>query len=284
MRLIFSIILLTNIIANAGAILTSRLENRKLPNNNIDTRVYKVVGGRELRMHIFYPKGYSATNKKRYPAAASIHGGGWTQGSLEWSDGDAEFMSTLGFVGVAVEYRLADRSGVSALDCMKDAASAVRWIRLYAKELNIDPKRVLTVGHSAGGHLSLSTAMFSGVIEEGEDKKISSVPNAVIAMSPAVELTRDSYFQNLLLGNGNAKNYSPMENIRNLGIPVLIVQGSGDEILPIAYTEEFVRKMKGAGNNITLLIFPGGRHNFLYEDNNGTQFYRQAARDFVKNF
>jgi acetyl esterase/lipase len=250
------------------------LVNRKIQGNSVDTRIYKVINGRELRLHIFYPAEYSASNKKRYPAAASIHGGGWTQGPLEWGDGDAAFMATLGFVGIAVEYRLADHVGVSALDCMKDVNSAVRWIRLYAKELNIDPKRVLTIGHSAGGHMSLSTVMFPDVIENGEDKKISSVPNAVVAMSPAVELTMDSYFQKLLLENVKAKNYSPMGNIRKLDISILIIQGTADEILPVAYTEEFVKKMKMAGNDIELKIFPDGRHNFLYESDEGARFYK----------
>jgi acetyl esterase len=163
----------------------STLVNKKLPRTDIDVRIYKVVNGRELQIHIFYPPGYSAAGKKNYPVAVSIHGGGWSNGLVEWGHGDARFMTTLGFVGMAVEYRLANQGNVTALDCMKDANSAVRWIRLNAKELTIDPERVLTIGHSAGGHLALSTAMFPNIMEEGEDKEINSVPNVVVALAPA---------------------------------------------------------------------------------------------------
>jgi acetyl esterase len=268
----------------AGTMAVGGSENRKLQTEQIDVRVYKTIDGRDLRLHVFYPAGYSAAGPTNYPVAVSIHGGGWTTGPIEWGDGDAKFMTTLGFVGVAVEYRLANRTSVSALDCLKDANSAVRWIRRHAKELNIDPARVLTIGHSAGGHLSIATAMFPAIREAGEDQEISSVPNAVVALAPPVELTKDGYFQGLLLGTAQAVECSPLENVRNLNIPILVIHGSGDWIVPAAYSEEFVRKMKAAGNNIELKIIPNGSHNTFYDNPEGIRFWKEAARNFVKDF
>ena len=270
--------------ACAGPTAGSRLVNIKLPRPDIDARIYKVVNGRELQVHIFYPPGYSAAGGQHYPVAVSIHGGGWRNGPVEWGHGDARFMTTLGFVGMALEYRLANQGSVTALDCMKDANSAVRWIRLYAQELNIDPRRVLTIGHSAGGHLSLSTAMFPDIREEGEDKKISSVPDAVVALAPAVKVAWDGYLRSPFSENIKAGDCSPMNNVRQLNIPILIIHGSDDEILPVRQPEEFVCKMKAAGNTIELKIFPGGRHNLFYENKEGIRFWKEAVRDFVKNF
>jgi len=261
----------------------TELVNRKLKEEDLDVRVYKTVDDRELVLHLFYPEDYSAESDKRYPAAASFHGGAWTFGPVEWGDGDARYMASLGYVGVAVEYRLADYKNVSALDCMKDANSAIRWIRIHGDELNIDTGRIVTIGHSSGGHLALSTAFFPQFREPSEDETISSVPNAVIALAPAVALDRDGYFQDLLLGQTTARACSPIDNIMKLNLPILVIQGTDDELLPVEYTKEFVSDMKDAGNDIRLSLYQGGSHGFFYENSEGQDFYQNAIRNFILN-
>jgi acetyl esterase/lipase len=260
----------------------ARLENRKLSRDDLDARVYKTAGGREIELHIFYPKGYTADSGARYPVALNFHGGGWSEGPIEWGHGDAQFMASLGFVGVAVGYRLALSDGATALDCIKDANSAVRWVRLNARELNADPDRVVAIGHSAGGHLALATAMFPALRESGEDAAVSSVPNAVVALAPAVDVGRDGYFKERLSGAARAIDCSPIDNVRPLGLPVLIIHGSADEVLPLAGVERFVSAMKDAGNDIELRVFPGGGHGFFYEDPVGRVFWQDAVREFVR--
>ena len=261
----------------------SKLVNFKVERNDLDARIYKVADGRELQLHIFYPEGYSKTSGKKYPVAASFHGGAWTMGTVEWGYGDARFMASLGYVGIAVEYRLADNDKNSALDCMKDANSAIRWIRLHAEELNIDPEKVTALGHSAGGHLSLSTALFPCYKETSEDYSVSSVPNSVIGLAPAIDLSWNDFFIELLLGQISARSCSPIDNIRDLEIPILIIQGTEDEYLPVEKVIEFHSKMKKAGNNIELHLYPGGNHGFFYESELGSDFYQEKIRDFIQN-
>ena len=260
-----------------------QLINKRLEENNLDARVYKTVGGQELQLHIFYPEGYSADSEEKYPAAASFHGGGWISGPVEWGHADAQLMASLGYVGIAVEYRLANYQDISSLDCMKDANSAIRWIRLYADDLNIDPERIVAIGHSAGGHLALSTAFFPQYKEKSEDDSISSVPNAVIALAPAVALDRNDYFRELLLGQTTVRACSPLDNIKDLDLPILIIQGTRDEILPVEDTMEFVSAMEEAGNDIELRLYPEGKHGFFYESDKGREFYYKIISEFILN-
>lgn len=260
----------------------TRLENRKLSRADLDARVYKTAGGKDVELHIFYPKGYVADSGTRYPVALNFHGGGWSEGPIEWGHGDAQFMASLGFVGIAVGYRLALTDGATALDCIKDANSAIRWVRVNARELNADPDRVLAIGHSAGGHLALATAMFPSLKEPGEDAAFSSVPNAVVALAPAVDVGRDGYFKERLKGAALATDCSPIDNVRPLGVPVLVVHGSADGVLPLAGVERFVSAMKAAGNEIELRVFPGGGHGFFYEDPDGRDFWQDAVREFIR--
>ncbi len=260
----------------------NQLVNTAVIRHNVDARIYKRVDGQNLQLHIFYPEGYSADSKEKYRVALSIYGGGLKTGRLEWGYDYAKFMTSMGYVGIAMEYRLADEMNVSALDCIKDANSAVRWIRTYAEEINVDPEQVLAIGFSAGGYLSITTAMFPQFKEESEDETVSSVPNAVIALAPSVDMERVTDFENLLLGQATAKECSPADHVRFLGIPILIVHGSEDELLPIAYTQVFVTEMKAAGNDIELYIFCGGSHEFYYNDDNGIEFWKEHAMDFIE--
>lgn len=262
----------------------SRLINEKtaVEVDSIDARYYKVVGSRKLQVHIFYPEGYDKTREKPYPTALSFHGGAWSQGPIEWGYSDAQYFASLGFVGIAVEYRLAGDGSNTALDGMKDANSSVRWVRKYARDITIDPYKVLVVGHSSGGHFAISTAMFPAFKEDSEDETISSIPDIVWALAPAVDLTRDRFFQNLLSGAEQAKHCSPIRNIRPGLVPIHIIQGTKDEVLPISATKKFVKKMKKAGNPVTFREYESGNHCFFYEDPAGMEFYRKWIEEQVR--
>lgn len=262
----------------------TRLINEKttVDDTSIDARYYKAVGNKKLQVHIFYPDGYDKTRNKPYPVALSFHGGAWSQGPIEWGHSDAQYFTSLGFVGIAVEYRLAGDESNTALDGMKDANSSVRWVRKYASDLAIDPHKVLVVGHSSGGHFAISTAMFPSFKENSEDETISSIPDTVWAFAPAVDLTRDRFFQNLLNGAEKAKHCSPIRNIRPGLVPIHIIQGTKDELLPISTTRKFVKKMKKAGNPVTFLEYESGNHGFFYEDPAGIEFCRKWIEEKVR--
>lgn len=262
---------------------STSLKNKKIERPDVDARIYKVAGRQSIELHICYPRGYSATAVSRYPVAVSVHGGGWSEGPIEWGYGDAQFMASLGFVGVAVGYRLALSGEASALDSMLDVSSAIRWVRLHAAELHVAPDRVLAIGHSAGGHMVLSAAMFPWLLSPGEDENISSVPDAVVALAPAIDIGRDPYFIERLRGDAEATDCSPLDNIRKVPSPIRIFHGSGDELLPVAPVELFTRKMREAGNDIELRIFPKGGHNFCYETERGRTFWQESVREFVRS-
>jgi len=54
-------------------------------------------------------------------------------------------------VGISVQYRLYDaKKNVSVFDCVKDARSAVRYVRAHATELRIDSAEAHRQRGSAG--------------------------------------------------------------------------------------------------------------------------------------
>ena len=220
------------------------------PASGPDVMVYKSAPGTKLTAHVFRPV-ESATGRPR-PVIVLLHGGGWTTGSPEWMYDDAKFYSGQGLVAIAGEYRLSDQKTTTPLEAMEDVRDLIRWVRRNAEKLAIDPHRIAVYGVSAGGHLAASAAVFS----HEEESKISSVPDSLILLSPAVSLGGDHWPQLLLGSRGEAKDISPVENIRGRLPPMMIVEGSADTETPLVGVQRFCDRAKLAGGTCELHVYP----------------------------
>jgi acetyl esterase/lipase len=224
--------------------------NAQMPASVPEVMIYKSAPGAKLTAHVFRPV-ESATGRPR-PAIVLLHGGGWATGSPEWMYDDARFYTGQGLVAVAGEYRLSDRKTITPLEAMEDVRDLIRWVRRNAGKLAIDPHRVAIYGVSAGGHLAASAAVFPHV----EESKISSVPDALILLSPAVALVGDHWPQLLLGSRGAVKDISPVENIPGRLPPMMIVEGSADTETPLVGVQRFCDRAKQAGGACELHVYP----------------------------
>ena len=110
------------------------------------------AGGRELRADIYRPPEPLETR----PAVLLIHGGGWWMGDRAQLRYYGFALGRRGYLCVACEYRL---TGVAAWPAqIHDVKTTLRWMRANSEELAIDPSRIATWAHSAGGHLALFAA------------------------------------------------------------------------------------------------------------------------------
>lgn len=95
------------------------------------------------------------------PLVVYFHGGGFTGGSRSaaWRQGWANRIEKMIDAGVAVasvDYRFLKRSeGVGVLTPLQDGARSIQFIRRHARELGIDPDRIILIGASAGAGMSL---------------------------------------------------------------------------------------------------------------------------------
>jgi len=92
-------------------------------------------------------------------------------------------------VAARADYRVKSRHGVSPKECVEDAKSAIRWVRQNAAKLGADPNRIVAAGGSAGGHIAACTALTPGLDAEGEDTKVSSLPNALVLFNPVLRFS-----------------------------------------------------------------------------------------------
>ncbi len=223
--------------------------------------VYKKVGERELHLNIFDPKDFKTSDKR--PCFLSIHGGGWTGMSPLRQYPYAAHFAELGMVGISVEYRLVTKdSGTTVFDCVKDARSALRYVRAHAAELGIDPQKVVANGGSAGGHLAAGTALFDGIDDPGDDLSVSCVPNALILYSPVIDTSKEGY-GNKLCG-ARWQEISPLHRVKSGVPPTIVFHGTKDSATPFKGAKSFYEAMQQAGNQCELVIEEGGGHSYMY--------------------
>ena len=234
--------------------------------------VYKTVGQRSLRLHLFEPEGHQATDHRS--VFLIIHGGGWTGGNPRQFYPFADQLAQAGMIGISLEYRLMNRAaGTTVFDCVKDGRSAIRYIRANANKLGIDPNRIVAAGGSAGGHVAVATALFNDVNEVGEETSVSASPNAVVLYYPVIDTSKKGYGQKKI--GDRWKELSPVHNVKQGLPPTILFHGTGDTVTPFAGAVEFQRRMKAAGNHCELIRHEGGAHGYLIFD---LKLYEQTIK------
>jgi len=228
---------------------------------NAETRIYKTVGNIPLEIHLFFPE-ESLPGAGKRPAIVFFHGGGWSVGKVEWAFSRCKYFASRGMVAASAQYRLMDRHGVTPIECIADAKSAIRWIRQNAQELKIDPDQIVAGGWSAGGHIAACAGIIKGFDESKDDLDISSVPNAMVFWFPAVYLKGDNWFRQILRGRVDVDKVSPTQNIRPGLSPTVIFQGTVDTTVPFFGVKTFSDKMKEMGNRCDLHAYEGREHLF----------------------
>ncbi|HIK98562.1 MAG TPA: alpha/beta hydrolase, partial [Dehalococcoidia bacterium] len=163
--------------------------------------------------------------------------------------------------------------------CVRDARSAVRWIRKNADVLGIDPARIVAMGGSAGGHLAVSTALFDRVNEDSDQADVSARPDALILMYPVIDTSAEGYGQTKI--GDRWRELSPVHNVRGGLPPALIFHGTGDAVTPYVGAKTFHDLSIAAGNTNTLITHPGGRHGYLIFDRDEYDRALVQMKDFL---
>jgi acetyl esterase/lipase len=123
---------------------------------------------------------WKAESNSLTPLVFVIHGGGWDGGEKEWVHRPVNVQALLdaGISVAAINYRLikhAEEEGVSppVKAPMYDAARALQFIRSKAGNWNIDKKRIVAVGESAGACTSLWLAYHDDLADPDSKDPVS---------------------------------------------------------------------------------------------------------------
>lgn len=225
---------------------------------------YCTMDGIELKMDVYYPK----VADEKSPLVIYIHGGGWSGGDK--SEAQGRLIPSLldaGFTVASLNYRLAPEYPFPAQ--LEDVKCAIRSFRANAEQYGIDPDRIGVWGPSAGGHLSsmLGVTDQTAGFERGEYLDRSSRVQAVVDMYGPADLSVDfsqtyANLKNMVFGNYDLAQASPVNYVSADDPPFLILQGDQDPVVPLSQSQLLYDAMIAGGMQAELVVVQGGDHGF----------------------
>jgi len=176
-------------------------------------------------------------------------------------------------VAATAEYRIGNKHHTGPEKCIEDAKSAVRWLRMNARSLGVDPGRVVAAGGSAGGTDAAFAAYNTTFEPEGEDMSVSSRPDALVLYNPALGFAGD--LRDLKPEQSKLQDFIAAWKVTKGGPPAILFFGTDDNLL--AGARIFVQQMIAAGNRAELYTAAGQKHGF-FNDRGGTPWHAVVLR------
>lgn len=232
---------------------------------------YKQVDTTKLFLEVHNPPDFDAA--KDYPAMVFFFGGGWNGGDRTHFINHAKYFSQRGIVCFLADYRTANKNKTTPFESLKDAYSAIRFIRSNASDFGVDPNKIIGSGGSAGGHLAAATALTTGYDEATDDTSISHIPNALVLFNPVIDNGPGGYgFERI----GEAyKTFSPLHNIRKGAPPTIIFLGTNDALIPVEAAEYYQKVMEKVESKCELFLYEGQVHGFFNIGN--FEYYKKTV-------
>ena len=216
---------------------------------------------------------YLPASEGPHPVLVVIHGGRWQSSSS--LNGIAAACASLAEGGLAswnVEYRRLGIAGGGWPGTWEDVASATDHLGVIASEYKLDLNRVVSLGHSAGGPLSLWLAGRHRLPSDNSLHRPDPVRLIGVISSAGVNDLRAAYARNMgegvlneLLGGGPDQfearyaSVSPPD-LLPFGIPQLLIHGTRDTMVDVSVSKEQLRAAHAAGDSAELVTIEGADH------------------------
>jgi acetyl esterase/lipase len=172
-----------------------------------------------------------------------------------------------GFTVFAVRHGSSPRYKVP--DAAADVERAVRYIKMNASTLGVDPARLGAYGGSAGGHLALLLGLDPDAGNPQARDAVLRAPSgvaAVVAYFPPVDLRGwtgpNKQFPALEFASELAPSVSPIDFVSSDDPPVLLIHGDADKLVPLAHSERMRAGLLASGVTVDFVTIPGGDHGF----------------------
>lgn len=232
--------------------------------------VYDHVAGVPLRYDFYRPL---QTNRPT-PCVVVIHGGGWMNGDPSQAAGYGLRFARRGIATISLSYRLAPEHPFPA--ALDDVRRGLRYLRTEATTLGIDPSRLALLGMSAGAHLAMLAHLARGVPQLEPElpsalRPVSEEVRGVIAHFGPYDLRtripgRPDTIGAFLGPRNNEPEWaalaSPLLHAAHATAPILLIHGTGDDIVSHRESERMARALREAGKPVELLILEGAPHAF----------------------
>lgn len=216
-----------------------------------------------------------STGGTRAPVVVVIHGGFWSSAyGLDVMTAACEALTYQGYATWNIEYRRLGDPGGGWPGTFLDVGAALDQLRTVARRQPIDLRRLVTLGHSAGGQLALWGAGRRW-IREGELRERRAIRvRAAISLAGLVDLRQAWSMGFEVVGTllGGAPDQVPQRYdtaspaaLLPLGVPQVLLHGHDDRIVPARMSQDYQAVAVARGDQASLVALDGVGHFELIE-------------------
>ncbi|WP_338845700.1 prolyl oligopeptidase family serine peptidase [Massilia sp. W12] len=230
--------------------------------------------------------------KGRRPVLISIHGGPEAQATIGFLSRHNYAINELGITLIQPNVRgssgygktfLKLDNGVLREDSVKDIGALLDWI---AAQPDLDPNRVMVMGGSYGGYMSLAVSTHYA-------ERIAGAVDMVGISHFTTFLERtESYRRDLRrVEYGDERipemraffdKIAPLNNADKIRKPLFVVQGKNDPRVPVHEAEQIVARAKQNKAPVWYLLADNEGHGFARKNNQ--DFYYAALATFMQEY
>jgi len=237
---------------------------------------YKSYDGLEIPAFLFKPENPNG-GAVLYP-----HGGPSSLYSAEW-DVLAQYLIAKGYTYIAPNYRGSTGYGVDFEHAnyndwgIGDTQDCLHGAKYLTTLPGIDPARIAIMGGSYGGYMTICSLsrdpeyLFAcGITKYGDSNLYSSWAqcNRHLRLYTEIFLGHPSENREVFVKG------SPINDIKNVKKPVLILHGLLDDVVPPEASEEWVEALKAQGKTFEYKTYPDEPHGFLRRKNQSDVYAR----------
>jgi acetyl esterase/lipase len=210
---------------------------------------------------------------QRWPVVIVIHGGYWrARYDLAYFGAACGALTQAGLATWNIEYRrIGDLAG-GWPGTFTDVATAADALRGLAERYPLDLRRVVTLGHSAGGQLALWLAARPRLASESPLWRADPLPiHGVVALAAVADLRRaweqrlsENITETLLDGTpaqapDRYASASPYD-LLPLGLPQVLVHGTADTNVPFEISKRYAERAQALADTARLVALAGADH------------------------
>lgn len=212
-----------------------------------------------------------------HPVVVLIHGGCWKEpyARLRELGPLGETLKADGIATWNIEYRRLYEAGSGWPGTYLDVGRALDHLRRIADEHRLDLKRVVVVGHSAGGHLAMWAAARARLPASSPLHVAGPLPvRGVINLAGTMDMADN--IDNMQTGCGDAvvtgmlggtprdvpERYAQVSAISlvPLGVPQLLIWGEHEKFVPLPLAQKYFDAATRAGDTARIIVVPGVGH------------------------
>lgn len=247
---------------------------------DVSEEIYRRGDDGEWPVRIYRPQGDGP-----FPVLLDVHGGAWSTGSYLNNEAVDRALAASGIVVAAIEFRQAPDHPYPAQ--VADVNFGTRWLKSRAADFGGAPATIGAFGTSSGGHslmlsvLKPAESRYAVHRLPGGDDLDASVRYAITGWPVLDSHARYLYAKHAGIDRlmKSSENYFGDEATMREGNPqlvldrgehtalppVLILQGTEDDNVPLEISERFVASYQSLKGDVARELFPGMPHAFTRE-------------------